>query len=66
MCYARADQNDLDRANLVVLQHLDVLEDFVALHKEIITKNYHDCGVHRKDSEVIREHKSTFLRWFKE
>ena len=26
-------QNDLDRANLVVLQHLDVLEDFVTLHK---------------------------------
>ena len=40
-------QNDLDRANLVVLQHLDVLEDFVTLHKETIAKKYRDHGVHR-------------------
>ena len=59
-------QNDLDRANLVVLQHLDVLEDFVTLHKETIVKKYRDRGVHRTDAEVIREHNSTFLRWFKE
>ena len=59
-------QNDLDRANLVVLQHLDVLEDFVTLHKETIAKKYRDRGVHRQDAEVIREHNSTFLRWFKE
>ena len=58
-------QNDLDRANLVVLQHLDVLEDFVTLHKETITKKYRDRGVHRTDVEVIREHDSTFVRWFK-
>ena len=59
-------QNDIDRANLVVLQHLDVLEDFVTLHKETIAKKYRDRGVHRTDAEVIREHNSTFLRWFKE
>ena len=42
LCSGR--QNDLDRANLVVLQHLDVLEDFMTLHKETITKKYRDRG----------------------
>jgi hypothetical protein len=50
-----------------VLQHLeDVLDDYITLHKETIAKNYRDRGVHRKDADVIREHKSTFLHWFKE
>ena len=54
-------QNDIDRENLVVLQHLDVLEDFGTLHKETIAKKYRDRGVHRTDAEVIREHNSTFV-----
>ena len=33
-----------DRANLVVLQHLDEVDPFVALHKEIIAKKYRDWG----------------------
>ena len=41
--------NDFDRANLVVLQHLDEVDPFVALHKEIITKNCRDHGVCRTD-----------------
>ena len=49
-----------------MLQHLDVLEDFVTLHKETIAKKYRDRGVHRTDAEVIREHNSTFVCWFKE
>ena len=36
--------NDFDRANLVVLQHLDEVDPFVALHKEIIAKKYRDRG----------------------
>ena len=53
-------------ANIVVLQHLDVLEDFVTLHKDTIAKKYCDRGVHRTNAEVIREHNSTFLCWFKD
>ena len=49
-----------------MLQHLDVLEDFVTLHKETIAKKYRDRGVHMTDAEVLREHNSTFLHWFKE
>ena len=36
--------SDFDRANLVVLQHLDEVDPFVALHKEIIAKKYRDRG----------------------
>ena len=31
-------RNVFDRANLVVLQHLDVVDGYVAQHKETITK----------------------------
>ena len=47
MCYARANKT----TNFVVLQNLDVLEDFVTLHKETITKKYRVRGVHRTDAE---------------
>ena len=36
--------SDFDRANLVVLQHLDEVDPFMALHKEIIAKKYRDRG----------------------
>ena len=58
--------SDFDRSNLVVLQHLDEVDPFVALHKEIIAKKYRDQGVCRTDAKVTREHNSTFLHWFKE
>ena len=35
-------RSDFDRANLVVLQHLDEVDPFVALNKEIIAKKYRD------------------------
>ena len=34
--------NDFHRANLEVLQHIDVVDDYVTLHKETIAKKYHD------------------------
>ena len=49
-----------------MLQHLDEVDPFVALHKEIIAKKYRDWGVCKTDAEVTREHNSTFLHWFKE
>ena len=59
-------RNEFDRANLVVLQHLDVVDDYVAQHKEITAKKYHDKGMLKTDDEVTVEHNATFLRWFKE
>ena len=58
--------NDFGRANLVVLQHLDVVDDYVAQHKETIAKKYHVKGMLKTDDEVTVEHNATFLRWFKE
>ena len=49
-----------------MLQHLDVVDDYVARHKESIAKKYRDSGVHRTDAKVIREHNSIFVCWFKE
>src|SRR4051812_27708406 len=46
--------NDFDRENLVVLQHLDVVDPFMRPHKETITKNYHDKGLCKMDAEVTR------------
>ena len=51
-------RSDFDRANLVVLQHLDEVDPFMALHKEIIAKKYRDRGVCRTShhSHVSRPH----------
>ena len=49
-------RNDFDRANLVVLQHLDVVDDYVAQHKETIAKKYRDKGMLKTDDEVTVEH----------
>ena len=59
-------RNDFDRANLVVLQHLDVVDDYVAQHKETIAKKYRDKGMLKTDDEVTVEHNATFLHWFKQ
>ena len=58
-------RNDFDRANLVVLQHLDVVDNYVARHKESIAKKCRDKGMLKTDDEVTVEHDATFLRWFK-
>ena len=57
-------RNDFDRANLVVLQHIDALDDYVTLHKETIAKKYRDHGMCKTDVEVTVEQNSTFLHWF--
>ena len=49
-----------------MLQHLDVVDDYVARHKENIVKKYPDKGMLKTDDEVTVEHNATFLRWFKE
>ena len=48
-----------------MLQHLDVVDDYVAQHRETIAKKYHDKGMLKMDDEVTVEYNATFLRWFK-
>ena len=56
---------DFERANLVALQHLQVLDPFVQEHKEFIRKKYADRGQVRTEEDVIKEHNSSFTQWFR-
>ena len=56
---------DFERANLVVLQHIDVVDPRVVEHKTFIEKTYNDRGLQRTDRDIIKEHNSCFTRWFK-
>ena len=56
---------DFDRANLVALQHIQMVDGYLIEHKASIQTKDNDLGRAATDSQVIREHNSTFLRWFK-
>ena len=57
---------DFERANLVALQHIDVVDPWVVEHKTFIATTYNDQGQQRTDRDIIKEHNSTFTRWFKD
>ena len=57
---------DFERANLVALQHIDVVDPWVVEHKTFIEKTYNDRGQQRTDEDIIKEHNSCFTRWFKQ
>ena len=40
---------DFERANLVALQHIDVVDPWVVEHKTFIKKTYNDRGQQRTD-----------------
>ena len=56
---------DFDRANLVALQHLDMVDDYLTEHMNTIRKKYSDMGRTRTEGEIIKEHNSSFADWFK-
>ena len=57
---------DFDRANLVALQHITMVEDYCIEHKASIKQKYSDLGrAPPTDAQLLREHNSTFLGWFK-
>ena len=45
---------DFDRANLVALQHLDMVDDYLTEHQNSIRKKYSDRGKTRTEGEIIR------------
>ena len=57
---------DFERANLVALQHLQVVDPYVKDHKEFIRKKYADRGQVRTEEDVIKEHNSSFTQWFRQ
>jgi hypothetical protein len=53
---------DFDIANLVALQHIEVVDPWLEKHKSSIAKKYSDLGQHRKESKITREHNKFFTR----
>jgi len=56
---------DFDRANRVALQHIELVDPWLAEPKIFIAKKYSDLGRPRTEGEIIREHNSSFTLWFK-
>ena len=57
---------DFNRANLVALQHIDVVDPWLKKHKSMIAKKYSDQGMVRTEGDIIKEHNRYFMTWFKE
>ena len=57
---------NFERANLVALQHIDVIDPWVVEHKTFIEKMYNDRGQQGTNGDIIKEHNSCFTHWFKE
>ena len=57
---------DFERANLVALQHLQVVYPYVKDHKEFIRMKYAYRGQVRTEEDVIKEHNSSFTQWFRQ
>ena len=64
--YHASRRTDFNRANLVALQHIQIVDTWVEKHKSLIEKKYTDQGKWRKEGEIIIEHNSSFLHWFKD
>ncbi|KAK1667572.1 hypothetical protein QYE76_055731 [Lolium multiflorum] len=54
--------SDFDRANLVALQHIDLIDPWLKEHKTMIENS----GKPMMEAEIYREHNSSFARWFKD
>jgi hypothetical protein len=57
---------NFDRANLVALQHMKLVDPWVEEHKSSIAKMYSDRGKLRTEGAIIKEHNSHFTCWFKD
>ena len=48
-----------------MLQHLDVLDEWVVKHKNTIKEKYERLGKPRMGDEISKEHNKNFAVWFK-
>ncbi|KAK1692077.1 hypothetical protein QYE76_008774 [Lolium multiflorum] len=55
--------SDFDRANLVALQHIDLIDPWLKEHKTMIENSGKPMMM---EAEIFREHNSSFARWFKD
>ena len=52
---------DFNRANLVALQHIAIVDSWLTKHQQMIEKKYTDKGKKRTEGEIIREQNSSFV-----
>jgi hypothetical protein len=57
---------DFDRANLVMLQHMQLTDPWVEEHKSSIAKKYSNRGKLRTEGAIIKENNFNFMTWFKD
>ena len=57
---------DFDKANLVALQHIQIVDVHQSEYKASIQNKYIDLGRTATEGQILREHNSTFLGWFKQ
>ncbi|KAK1603656.1 hypothetical protein QYE76_027329 [Lolium multiflorum] len=55
--------SDFDRANLVALQHIDLIDPWLKEHKTMIENSGKPMMT---EAEIFREHNSSFACWFKD
>ncbi|KAK1663795.1 hypothetical protein QYE76_051954 [Lolium multiflorum] len=55
--------SDFDRANLVALQHIELIDPWLKEHKTMIENSGKPMMT---EAEIYREHNSSFARWFKD
>ena len=59
---------DFERASLVTLQHIQMVDPWIVKHKDLIRKKYSDQGLQitDRDPRLIKEHNSGFMTWFRD
>ena len=55
---------DFERASLVALQHIELVDPWIIKHKDVIRKKYSDRVLQMMNRDLIKEHNSGFMSWF--
>lgn len=57
---------DFERESLVALQHIELVDPWIIKHKDVIRKKYSDRGLQMTNRDLIKEHNSGFMTWFRD
>ena len=57
---------DFERASLVALQHIELVDPWIIKHKNVIKKKYSDRGLQMTNRDLIKEHNSGFMTWLRD
>jgi hypothetical protein len=57
---------DFDRAKLVALHHIELVDPWLLKHKSMNKRKYSNQAKPRTEVEILRDHNSSFIGWFKD